>query len=336
MILDKQTIKSQTEYFLSEFEKSLACEIKSLDRRVQYLVDFVLNNKGKRLRPLLVHSCCDIKTKHTFDDAIKASIIVELIHIATLVHDDVIDNASVRRNQATLHSITKANEAILVGDILFSHALEMASSFPDTMVCREVASAVKLTCMGEVSQSFAQCNYDTTLEEYENILIGKTGKLFACACRLGARLSNQKINVVGSVERFAENLGLAYQLYDDTIDVFGSESNAHKTLKTDLKTGKVTLPVILLLQSCCEEEREPIIDLFKNYDLFDIGEFDDNANKIGELFEAYSIKQKCCDIIADKINEIKNCIANISYLPISDRMKSISENVCNKIQNTLV
>lgn len=336
MILEKQTIKSQTEHFLSEFERSLAHEIESLDKRVQYLIDFVLKNKGKRLRPLLVHSCCDIKTKHTFDDAIKASIIVELIHIATLIHDDVIDNASVRRNQATLHSITKANEAILVGDILFSHALEMASSFPDTMVCREVALASKLTCMGEVSQSFAQCNYDTTLEEYENILIGKTGKLFACACRLGARLSNQKINVVGIVERFAENLGLAYQLYDDTIDVFGSESNAHKTLKTDLKTGKVTLPVILLLQSCCEEEREPIIDLFQNYDVCNIGDFDDNANKLNELFEAYSIKQKCCDIIADKINEIKNCIATISYLPISDRMKHISENVCNKIQNTIV
>lgn len=336
MILDKQTIESQTEYFLTEFERALVCEIESLDKRVQYLVDFVLKNKGKRLRPLLVHSCCDIKTRHTFDDAINAAIIVELIHIATLVHDDVIDNASVRRNQATLHSITKANEAILVGDILFSHALEMASSFPDTMVCREVASAVKLTCMGEVSQSFAQCNYDTTLEEYENILIGKTGKLFACACRLGARLSNQKINVVGSVERFAENLGLAYQLYDDTIDVFGSESNAHKTLKTDLKTGKVTLPVILLLQSCCKEERKPIIDLFQNYGVCNTGDFDDNANKLNELFEAYSIKQKCCDIIANKIKEIKNCIDNVSYLPISDRMKFISENVCNKIQNTLI
>lgn len=328
MILDKQTIESQTKYFLSEFEKSLICEIESLDKRVQYLVDFVLNNKGKRLRPLLVHSCCDIKTRHTFDNVIKASIIVELIHIATLIHDDVIDNASVRRNQATLHNITKANEAILVGDILFSHALEMASSFPDTMVCREVASAVKLTCMGEVSQSFAQCNYDTTLEEYENILIGKTGKLFACACRLGARLSNQKINVVGSVERFAENLGLAYQLYDDTIDVFGSESNAFKTLKTDLKTGKVTLPVIVLLGSCCKEEKQPIVEMLSNYDA--------NANKLDEIFEAYFIKQKCCDTIADKINEIKNCIANISYLPISDRMKFISENVCNKIQNTIV
>ena len=82
--------------------------------------------------------------------------------------------------------------------------------------------------MGEVSQSFAQCNYDTTLEEYENILIGKTGKLFACACRLGARLSHQRCNVVGSAERFAENLGLAYQLYDDTVDVFGSESSVIK------------------------------------------------------------------------------------------------------------
>ena len=72
MILDKQTIESQTEYFLTEFERLLVCEIESLDKRVQYLVDFVLKNKGKRLRPLLVHSCCDIKTRHTFDDAIKA------------------------------------------------------------------------------------------------------------------------------------------------------------------------------------------------------------------------------------------------------------------------
>jgi octaprenyl-diphosphate synthase len=328
MILDKHTIESQTEYFLSEFERSLANEIESLDSRVQNLLNFVLNNKGKRLRPLLVHSCCDIKNKHTFDDAINVSIIVELIHIATLIHDDVIDNADVRRNQATLHNIAKTNEAILVGDILFSHALEMASSFPDTMVCREVASAVKLTCMGEVSQSFAQCNYDTTLKEYQNILIGKTAKLFACACRLGARLSNQKINVIGSVERFAENLGLAYQLYDDTIDLFGSESNSSKTLKTDLKTGKVTLPVILLLQSCCEEERKPIIDMLSSYDA--------SADKLNEIFEAYSIKQKCCDIIADKINEIRNCIANVSFLPIADKMKNISENVCNKIQNTII
>ena len=328
MILDKHSIESQTEYFLSEFERSLANEIESLDSRVQNLLNFVLNNKGKRLRPLLVHSCCDIKNKHTFDDAINASIIVELIHIATLIHDDVIDNADVRRNQATLHNITKTNEAILVGDILFSHALEMASSFPDTMVCREVASATKLTCMGEVSQSFAQCNYDTTLKEYQNILIGKTGKLFACACRLGARLSNQKSNVVGSVERFAENLGLAYQLYDDTKDLFGSELNSNKTLKTDLKTGKVTLPVILLLQSCCEEERKPIIDMLSNYDA--------SADKLNEIFEAYSIEQKCCDIIADKINEIRNCIANVSFLPIADKMKNISENVCNKIQNNII
>jgi octaprenyl-diphosphate synthase len=327
MIIEKQEIKSQTELFLSQFELSLACEIQTLDERVQNLVNFVLNNKGKRIRPLLVHSCCDIKTKHTFDDAIDAAIIVELIHIATLIHDDVIDNAKTRRNKPTLHSITKTNEAILVGDILFSHALEMASKFGDTMVCREVASATKLTCMGEVSQSFAQCSYDTTLEEYENILIGKTGKLFACACKLGAKLSHQKCNVVGNVERFAENLGLVYQLYDDTIDVFGSETNFHKTLKTDLKTNKVTLPVILLLQSCCEEERKPIIDMLLNYNEY--------ADKLHEIFKAYSIEQKCCDVILDKINTIKNCIANISYLPISDKMQHISEKICNKIKSVI-
>lgn len=324
-----------TEDFLEEFEIALANEVNSFENKVQRMIKFVVDNKGKRLRPLLVHSCCNVKYHSSKQDIIKASVIVELIHIATLIHDDVIDNAKVRRNQSTLHGIVDANEAILVGDILLSHALEIASSFSDTTVCREVSKATKATCIGEVNQSFAQKKYDTTYEEYEQILRGKTGKLFACACRLGAKLSNADESVVGYVTRFAENLGIAYQLYDDAMDVFGSESNAHKTLKTDLKTGKVTLPVILLLKSCCEEERKPIIDLFQNYDLFDIGDFDDNANKIDELFEAYNIKQKCCEIIVEKLTEMNTCIANISYLPIADKMKNISEKICNKIKLTL-
>lgn len=317
----------QTEEFLEEFEIALLSEVNSFENKVQCMIKFVVGNKGKRLRPLLVHSCCNIKYHSQKQDIIKASVIVELIHIATLIHDDVIDNATVRRNQATLHGIVDANEAILVGDILLSHALEIASSFSDTMVCREVSKATKATCIGEVNQSFAQCNYETRYAEYEQILCGKTGKLFACACRLGAKLSNADESVVGYVTRFAENLGVAYQLYDDAMDVFGSEADSHKTLKTDLKTNKVTLPVILLLQSCCEEERNPIIEMFQNYD--------NNESKLNEVFEAYGIKQKCCEIIADKLTEMNTCIANVGYLPIAGKMKNISEKICNKIKYTL-
>jgi octaprenyl-diphosphate synthase len=316
-----------TEDFLEEFEIALVNEVDSFEDRVKFMINFVVGNKGKRLRPLLVHSCCNIKHHSTKHDIIKASVIVELIHIATLIHDDVIDNATVRRNQATLHGIVDANEAILVGDILLSHALEIASSFSDTTVCREVSKATKATCIGEVNQSFAQRNYETSYEEYEQILLGKTGKLFACACRLGAKLSNANESVVGYVTRFAENLGIAYQLYDDAMDIFGSETNSHKTLKTDLKTGKVTLPVITLLESCCEQERKPIIEMFQNYD--------DNESKLNKVFEAYNIKQKCCEIIADKLNEMNTCIDNVSYLPIADKMKNISEKICNKIKLTL-
>lgn len=317
-----------TEEFLGEFEIALANEVNSFENKVQSMIKFVVGNKGKRLRPLLVHSCCDIKYQSTKHDIIKASVIVELIHIATLIHDDVIDNANVRRNQTTLHEIVDANEAILVGDILLSHALEIASSFSDTMVCREVSKATKATCIGEVNQSFAQKKYDTSYKEYEQILCGKTGKLFACACRLGAKLSNANENVVGYVTRFAENLGIAYQLYDDTLDLFGSETHSHKTLKTDLKTSKVTLPVILLQESCCEEERKPIIEMLTNYD--------DNVDKLNDIFEAYNIKQKCCEIIADKLTEMNTCIDNVSYLPIADKLKNISEKICNKIKYTLI
>ena len=323
----EKTQKYLAEDFIEDFEIALADEVNSFDDKVRYMINFVVGNKGKRLRPLLVHSCCNIKYHSTKQDIIKASVIVELIHIATLIHDDVIDNAKVRRNRATLHGIVDANEAILAGDILLSHALEIASSFSDTMVCREVSKATKATCIGEVNQSFAQRNYDTSFEEYEQILLGKTGKLFACACRLGAKLSNADESVVGYVTRFAENLGVAYQLYDDALDVFGSEADSHKTLKTDLKTNKVTLPVILLLENCCEEERNPIIEMFQNYD--------DNESKLNEIFEAYDIKQKCCEIIADKLNKMNNCIANVSYLPIADKLNKVSEKICNKIKLTL-
>ena len=187
----------QTQEFLEEFEIALANEVNSFENKVQYMIKFVLGNKGKRLRPLLVHSCCNIKYQSTKHDIIKASVIVELIHIATLIHDDVIDNATVRRNQATLHGIVDANEAILVGDILLSHALEIASSFSDTTVCREVSKATKATCIGEVNQSFAQRNYETSYEEYEQILLGKTGKLFACPCRLGENLSKANEREIG-------------------------------------------------------------------------------------------------------------------------------------------
>ena len=323
----EKTQKYLAEDFIEDFETALTDEVNSFEDKVKFMINFVVGNKGKRLRPLLVHSCCNIKYYSTKQDIIKASVIVELIHIATLIHDDVIDNAKVRRNHATLHGIVDANEAILVGDILLSHALEIASSFPDTMVCREVSKATKATCIGEVNQSFAQRNYETSYEEYEQILLGKTGKLFACACRLGAKLSNADESVVGYVTRFAENLGIAYQLYDDAMDVFGSEVHSHKTLKTDLKTGKVTLPVIHLLESCCEEEHKPIIEMFQNYD--------DNANKLNDIFEAYDIKQKCCETITEKLNEMNTCIANVGYLPIADKMKNISEKICNKIKYTL-
>ena len=323
----EKTQKYLAEDFLQNFEAALVKEVNSFEDKVRYMINFVVGNKGKRLRPLLVHSCCNIKYHSTKQDIIKASVIVELIHIATLIHDDVIDNAKFRRNRATLHGIVDANEAILTGDILLSHALEIASSFSDTMVWREVSIATKASCIGEVNQSFAQRNYETSFEEYEQILLGKTGKLFACACRLGAKLSNADESVVGYVTRFAENLGVAYQLYDDTIDVFGSEADSHKTLKTDLKTNKVTLPVILLLESCCEEERKPIIEMFQNYD--------DNESKLNEIFEAYNIKQKCCEIIADKLNGRNTCIANVGYLPIADKLKKVSEKICNKIKLTL-
>jgi octaprenyl-diphosphate synthase len=242
---------------LPRVEEALACQVQGFDHRLGEYVQYVLGGTGKRLRPSLA-LLAGGATGRLAEEHITLAVIVELIHVATLVHDDVLDDAVMRHRLPTSNSRWGNEISVLLGDCLFAHALRLAAGYPTTEVCRKVSEATNTVCSGEILQTQRRFNLDLTLDQYLNIINMKTGALFAVSCELGAILNGASPIVVKSLYEFGANLGIAYQIYDDCVDIFGQERQAGKSLGTDVKKGKLTLPFLLLLQHVNSDRREEL------------------------------------------------------------------------------
>jgi octaprenyl-diphosphate synthase len=213
---------------------------------VQYLVDHHADFQGKRLRPALVllsgRACGSLSKDH----AVLAAV-VEMIHTATLVHDDVLDEAAIRRHNATVNAEWGNETAVLLGDYLFTHAFHLAASLESTRACRWIGAATNRVCEGEMQQVHHRGNLDLDEREYFAIIEGKTAELTAVSCRLGACYSGARESIVEALDRYGRNLGIAFQIADDVLDIWGEERATGKSLGTDLEKQKLTLPVIRLL-----------------------------------------------------------------------------------------
>jgi octaprenyl-diphosphate synthase len=245
-------------------EEFLQGQIGSFEPEVQPLVSYCFSHSGKKLRPILVFSAA-MDSPVAMPDAsiIKAAAIVELVHLATLVHDDILDEADIRHRTETVVAKYGPHVAVLLGDALFSHALHLAATYPDVEVCRSVSMATRQVCSGEISQTFARGARVPTLAEYYRMIDLKTAELFAVSAYLGGYLSGLPESASKAAGQFARHLGIAYQIYDDAADIFGRESQAGKTLGTDLATGKLTLPVLLWLDSLPEERQSTALETLR-------------------------------------------------------------------------
>jgi octaprenyl-diphosphate synthase len=261
---------------------------------VQSYVAYACGSSGKRLRPLLA-LLAGGATGNISSEHLNLALIVELIHIASLVHDDIMDGAVVRRERPTLNAKWGNGLTVLVGDILFAHALRLATQFSDSQMSRRIADAAIGVCSGEMLQTERRFDVNLTLEHYFRIIEMKTGSLFAVACELGALLNNSSDEVTAALKIFGMKIGIAYQLLDDCIDLLGDEKNIGKTLGTDLTGGKFTLPILLLLQSASSKDqenlhhsllndsgvhREEVVEL-----LFEKGTFDKAIIEINNLID---------------------------------------------------
>lgn len=223
-------------------------QVEDFEPQIRFLVDFCLKNSGKRIRPSLVFLSGNSDDPQVLNKLVQVSAVVEMVHIATLVHDDILDGADKRRGQPTISSKYGQHTAVLLGDALFSHALHMASQFDTVEVCRFVSRSTRRVCSGEILQTFRRGDWKLELDDYLEMLDMKTGELFSVSTFLGGLLSGYSREACDTLQRFGSELGIAYQAYDDLTDFIGDESKIGKTLGTDLLTGKATLPLIQLFQ----------------------------------------------------------------------------------------
>jgi octaprenyl-diphosphate synthase len=242
---------------LGRVEEELAEQVAGFDKRIGPYVDYVLRGSGKRLRPTLA-LLAGGATGRIYDGHLTLGVIVELIHIATLVHDDILDEAKLRHGLATANSQWGNEISVLLGDCLFAHALKLAASYPTTEVCRRISEATNTVCAGEILQTERRFDLNLAQHQYLDIINMKTGALFAVSCELGASLNGSPPTVVESLREYGTNLGIAYQIYDDCVDILGQERNAGKSLGTDVKKGKLTLPYLLLLEETAADQRRAL------------------------------------------------------------------------------
>ncbi len=232
---------------LVEVERILAGTLKSRYERITALVDHVSHYRGKRLRPALLlltaRACGRVVPAHHVLAAV-----VEMIHTATLVHDDVLDAATVRRHVATVNAEWGVPASILLGDYLFTHAFHLAATTGSADACRLIGDATNRTCEGELCQGLQRGNLGLSEGEYLDVIDGKTADLIACCGRLGALFSGATPETVERLARYGRGLGLAFQIADDLLDLVGEERATGKSLGTDLEQQKMTLPLIHLLE----------------------------------------------------------------------------------------
>lgn len=232
---------------LVQAEQIFQSELDTKAPFVKDLMTHLAHYRGKRLRPTLLlltaKACGSIQAEHPMLAAV-----VEMIHTATLVHDDILDSADLRRHVATINARWGNASSVLLGDLLFTHAFHLTSKTGSAFACQIIGEATNRVCEGELRQIGEQGNLSLNEADYYSIIAGKTAALTACCCQLGAHFAGASPAIVEAMIAFGTHLGIAFQVADDVLDLTGNEKEAGKSLGTDVLQKKLTLPIIHLLQ----------------------------------------------------------------------------------------
>jgi octaprenyl-diphosphate synthase len=243
------------------FHQELHSEISCVNSLVKHVSRF----HGKMLRPLLVllsgKACGELRDAH-----VTIATVVEMVHMATLVHDDVLDEAELRRKGATINHLRGNEAAVLLGDYLISHSYHLCSSLDSQYASRAIGRTTNQVCEGELLQIDNRNHWDLAEETYLRIITLKTASLCATCCALGARLSGASDDEVSRLETYGLSLGIAFQIQDDILDVIGDSQTVGKTLGIDVEKGKMTLPMIHFLRTAPAEHRALLHSLLTGND----------------------------------------------------------------------
>ena len=281
----------------ARFRKDLDSDV-ALIRKVG---EYVLASGGKRIRPMLLLLCARL-AGYRGDRHIGLASVVEFIHTATLLHDDVVDGAVLRRGNASANSVWGNEASVLVGDFLFAKSFSIMVRGGDLGVLEVLSDATTAMAEGEVMQLINTCDLDLSEEQYIKVVRDKTAVLIAAACRCGGLLGKATPEQQNALAELGMDLGIAFQFMDDALDYVAEESEFGKARGHDLAEGKMTLPLIETLRRCSDEERQRVADIIAGEELGDAdlvfvveliercGGIDYTMQRAGELVEQAKAK----------------------------------------------
>ena len=317
-------LKNSVENKLMLVEEKIKSKLDSNVELVKKMTDYHLNTGGKRLRALLTLGSSKLcgYTKGTRD--INLAACVELIHAATLMHDDVIDNGSIRRGKKTPNKIWGNHSSVLAGDYLLSRCFEMMVEDGNIEVLKLLSSTSSIIAQGEILQLQHRGEVDMLEETYLKIISSKTAELFAAATKVGAILSEMKTKEKEALEFYGRNLGLTFQIADDTLDYNSELKLFGKNIGQDFYEGKITLPIILLFQKANKDEKETLMKTFAkevrnqndlNYTLSLIKKYDIINSCYQKAKHYINLSSNSLSVFKD--SEEKNILENLTSFSLS-------------------
>ena len=248
---------------LKKVETELSRNVLSQVLLIPEVSNYILLSGGKRFRPLILILAARF-CGHTGNHSIRLASVFEFIHTASLLHDDVVDNAQIRRGNSSVNSVWGSKTSILIGDYLFSKSFSLLTSFGDLRVLNILSDATTRLAEGEIMELIQCDNPFITEEDYLGIITEKTAALISAACHVGAILGNAPYEKEMALKNFGLNLGIAFQLMDDLFDYASTEEELGKSIGKDLYEGKITLPLISTLRLCSKSEKDRIIKVIES------------------------------------------------------------------------
>jgi octaprenyl-diphosphate synthase len=290
---------------------------------VKDLYDYIFDKSGKKVRASisLISSYGMNKNQQ---NRVKLAAIIELLHTATLVHDDIIDNSDLRRGKTTVNVVWSNSHGVLIGDFIYSKAFMLMNEIGNFKVIDELSSATNKIAEGELMQLANKNNLDTSLQQLKKISYYKTGRLFEASAKSAAMLSGKSTSFVENISKAAKLIGIVFQVRDDLLDYGISKGNIGKPEMQDILEDKITYPLYFALKNSSKKDSSKILKKLKNKDF--------SVEEVADFVSSSNAFNKCNSLIQSYSNEISECINKISNKEIRDEMLNLSESLKNRYE----
>lgn len=315
---------------LSVLEENLTSKLIQKDSLLQGIVTYIFQAGGKRLRPalsfLIARSTGGITNKH-----IKLAELTELIHTASLIHDDIIDSSKLRRGKETINSLWNDKISVITGDFLFAQASIRLGELENTEIVKIYANVLSDLCEGEIEQYSSKFNPDISWDYYIKKSTTKTASLFAAACKSAALLNNQPDKVVQQANDYGLYTGIAFQIVDDTLDFTSSSKDLGKEVGTDLKQGIITAPALYAISSNDERAKQLKI-LIENRFGINTDNYEKDFDKAIRLVHELGGCEKAKQLANNYILKAKNCLEFITNIESKTCLIKAADSIFDKIR----